>query len=190
MWTRTQNQHAQAWSQEAAAAQLPVGEEKTTGQLSLPTDTEEARTRRVFYKLPRGTDCCQAPHGAQPSNTIFRRPPINPSSRWSWRPSRVHPNTHSRRPFPCPPHWTEDRELFGRRIIRLCPAKWLPGFLTFEQQSGTETCWFSFLFLQIQFTYFFTARIWMSNLLTINFDTSYRKEHLVACGHFPLFISI
>lgn len=35
MQTRTQNQRAQAWSQEAAAAQWPFGERKTTGQSAL-----------------------------------------------------------------------------------------------------------------------------------------------------------
>lgn len=188
MWTRTQNPRVRAWSQEAAAAQWPVGEKKTIGLLLLPTHTVANKDPTSIFTTNKPYWLCwQSPHSIKPSES-FQRPPTNPSSRQ--RQSRVHSNRHSMRPTASSSQWTEDRELFTRRKTSLCLAR--SGFQPFWH-SSSRMAWslpnLHSYFYSYNLVFHFTARIWMSNLLTIHFYISHSEKQSVRfflCSYLPI----
>lgn len=172
MQTRTQNQRAQAWSQEAAAAQWPFGERKTTGQSALTVRCGmlwEQGPDRYFSSsqaLPAvlaNTTCCSAlKHKPSKGLPQIVLPEL----------SRVHLNVHSMGPTTSMLYWAEGRELFIRRKTSLCPTR--NGFQAFWH-SGSRVAQSLYHFHSIFTDGFY---FWMSDLLTICFYTITEKSDL------------
>lgn len=177
MQTRTQNQRAQAWSQEAAAAQWPFGERKTTGQSALTVRwcCGSRALTGILAAHKHCRLCWQTLLVVQPSNTNLPKASHKFSSRTIQSPPQ------------CAQHGTNHKYAllgWGQGALHkeenqsVSNEEWFPGFLALRQQSGTEPLPFSLLFLQMVF---------ISGCLTYWPYTFIPLQKRVTCESFPLF---